>query len=182
MKTKFAWAFCMTPFLGGVLATTAGCAGPPPVPPVTTVQSAPVAPAPLVAPVVAVSPNVSVSQELVAACKLHLDNAESAPKFGFDASELGSDDDAILSQVAACVTTGPLASRSLALVGRADPRGGDTYNMALGDRRASTVRAHLVGLGVDTGKIEGMSRGELDATGTDEGGWRRDRRVDILLR
>ena len=53
--------------------------------------------------------------------------------------------------------------------------------MTLGDHRADTVRRYLGGLGVDTKRIAETSRGELDATGTDETGWRQDRRVDIAL-
>jgi peptidoglycan-associated lipoprotein len=34
---------------------------------------------------------------------------------------------------------------------------------------------------MDKGKIAATSRGELDASGTDEDGWARDRRVDLLL-
>jgi peptidoglycan-associated lipoprotein len=36
--------------------------------------------------------------------------------------------------------------------------------------------------GVAQDKMHDTSRGELDATGTDEAGWRRDRRVDVKLR
>ena len=146
--------------------------------------SAVIAPAPAKAPparLVVVSPNVSVSEELVAACKLNLDNVDSAPKFDFDRSALVAQDNAVLSQIANCVTNGPLAGRALDLVGRADPRGTGEYNMALGGRRASSVRDYLSGLGVDGTKLSLSSRGELDSTGTDESGWQRDRRVDILL-
>jgi hypothetical protein len=30
-------------------------------------------------------------------------------------------------------------------------------------------------------KVATSSRGAMDATGTDEGGWTRDRRVDLML-
>jgi len=39
----------------------------------------------------------------------------------------------------------------------------------------------LSSLGVDRATLTLSSRGKLDATGTDESGWLRDRRVDILL-
>ena len=93
----------------------------------------------------------------------------------------GKTRDDVLAQIAKCVTTGPLAGRALELVGRADPRGESEYNMALGERRASSVREYLSRLGVDRAKLIESSRGKLDAMGTDENGWRRDRRVDILL-
>jgi len=127
------------------------------------------------------SPLVNVSDEIATACKLRFNDADTAPKFDFDRSDLGQDDNDILSQVAKCVTTGPLAGRSLDLVGRADPRGEQAYNTTLGHKRASSVSQYLTSVGVDASKLVSTSRGEGDATGTDESGWQRDRRVDILL-
>lgn len=139
--------------------------------------------APVVAPkVVKASPNVRVSEDLASACKLNFNDTTTAPKFAFDESAMGAQDVNILSQVAKCVSTGPLAGRSLELVGRADRRGKEEYNQALGERRATSVREYLSGLGVDPSRLTTSSRGELEATGTDEDGWQRDRRVDVLLR
>jgi peptidoglycan-associated lipoprotein len=53
--------------------------------------------------------------------------------------------------------------------------------MALGERRAGSASRYLTALGVDGGKLAETSRGKLDATGSDEHGWARDRRVDIVL-
>jgi len=168
-----------------LLLCTAGCAAnkPPPAPLVTSaeVKTPPQPPKPP-APVVVVSSNVSVSTELAAACKLRFNDAATAPKFDFDRSKLGPDDNVVLSQIAECVMTGPLKGRSLTLVGRADPRGKGEYNMALGERRAGSVGDYLMGAGVDSSTLVESSRGELDATGKDQKGWQLDRRVDILLR
>ena len=122
-----------------------------------------------------------MASDLVAACKLHFDDVASAPKFDFDRSALAPQDGDILAQIAACVTTGPLAGRSLDIVGRADPRGEGEYNMALGERRASSVSMYLSNLGVAAPNLIETSRGKMDATGTDESGWQRDRRVDVRL-
>jgi peptidoglycan-associated lipoprotein len=51
----------------------------------------------------------------------------------------------------------------------------------LGTHRADAVRDYLLHLGVGETAISHTSRGELDAEGTDEDGWRRDRRVDVNL-
>ena len=40
----------------------------------------------------------------------------------------------------------------------------------------------LVGAGVSTEQVVTSSRGKLDAVGTDEGSWVKDRRVDIEVR
>jgi peptidoglycan-associated lipoprotein len=124
---------------------------------------------------------LSVSDELRMACNIDFTASNSAPKFDFDESQLDEGDRTVLGQVAKCVTTGPLRGRSLQLVGRADPRGETEYNMVLGGSRAASVGAYLSQLGVQPGKLTQTSRGKLDATGTDEAGWRMDRRVDILL-
>ena len=169
-------------FAGACLLADLGCSRPnvpPPEAPLTAaIIEAPTPPKP----VVMASPNVNVSPDLAEACKLQLGDVANAPKFDFDASTLGPDDDAILSQIAACVTTGPLKGRSLSLVGRADPRGPGAYNLALGGRRATSVNLFLSNRGVTSTQLVQSSRGELDATGTDEAGWTRDRRVDVILR
>jgi outer membrane protein OmpA-like peptidoglycan-associated protein len=79
------------------------------------------------------------------------------------------------------VTSGPLQGHALRLIGRADPRGDAKYNLALGSARAGIVDAYLAGLGLDASRISKTSRGKLDATGADESGWQRDRRVDVDL-
>jgi peptidoglycan-associated lipoprotein len=67
------------------------------------------------------------------------------------------------------------------LVGRADPRGTPEYNMTLGQHRADAVVKRLASKGVAKSMMESTSRGAMDAVGTDEPSWARDRRVDILL-
>lgn len=126
-------------------------------------------------------PSVHVDRELARLCKITFGNVEKAPKFNFDDATLLPEDRDVLVQVARCVTTGPLAGRGLSLVGRADPRGELEYNLVLGEHRADGVGSYLALLGVEQGKMAKTSRGELDAEGTDEDGWHRDRRVDITL-
>jgi peptidoglycan-associated lipoprotein len=127
------------------------------------------------------SANVGVSDDIVRACSITFGNVDKAPKFDFDRSELPAADRDVLAQISRCVTTGPLRGRSLRLVGRTDPRGEPEYNMTLGSHRADAVRRYLDNLGVDDKRLSETSRGELDATGRDENGWQKDRRVDITL-
>jgi peptidoglycan-associated lipoprotein len=77
--------------------------------------------------------------------------------------------------------TGALKGKAVSLVGRADPRGTEEYNLGLGSRRASSVSTYLERLGVGQPQLAVTTRGALDATGTDESGWQKDRRVDIML-
>ena len=96
--------------------------------------------------------------------------------FGFNLSSLTSDGTNTLSKNAACLKK---TGRSIDLVGRADPRGTTEYNMALSDRRAQAARDYLRRAGIDSTRLKPVPRGNLDATGTDEASWARDRRVDF---
>jgi peptidoglycan-associated lipoprotein len=127
------------------------------------------------------SPSVAVDEDIARACNLQVSNLESAPKFGFDKSELAEADRNVLGKIAECFTTGPLKGRSLQLIGRADTRGEAQYNLALGANRASNVGDYLARLGLAKDRLDLTSRGELDAVGIDEAGWQTDRRVDLLL-
>jgi len=127
------------------------------------------------------SPNIAVSDDIATICQITVDNIERAPKFDYDKSELLPEDKSVLQQVATCFTTGPLKGHAMRLIGRTDPRGESEYNMTLGSHRAGNAGSYLSQLGVDQKRIAQTSRGELDSSGNDEEGWRRDRRVDILL-
>lgn len=131
---------------------------------------------------VAASPHVAVSPDLAKQCRLQLSSRQQAPKFDFDQFELLVEDRDVLAQVAQCVTLGPLRGRAVALIGRADPRGAEEYNLGLGTRRAESVRSYLQRLGVPAQQLRPSTRGDIDATGTDEAGWRIDRRVDLELK
>src|SRR5262249_56575406 len=89
---------------------------------------------------------------------------------------------AVLDQLATCLTTGALKGKAVALIGRADPRGTEEYNLGLGSRRAASVSQYLGRLGVGQPQMSVSTRGALEATGTDEAGWRNDRRVGVQLK
>jgi peptidoglycan-associated lipoprotein len=125
--------------------------------------------------------SLQLSDDLARVCMIQFTDTTKAPRFDKEESSLLYQDRAVLDQIATCVTTGPLKGRSLSLVGHADPRGEVEYNLVLGDQRARSAWKYLADRGVDKGKLAETSRGKLDATGTDETGWERDRRVDIVL-
>ena len=120
---------------------------------------------------------VRISDEIVKACGISAPDAF----FAFDSAIVRQDDARVLDQVATCFSSGPLKGRQLKLVGHADPRGSSDYNMTLGQSRADAVAGYIIGKGLDKAKTESTSRGAMDATGTDEPTWARDRRVDVLL-
>jgi peptidoglycan-associated lipoprotein len=65
--------------------------------------------------------------------------------------------------------------------GNCDERGSREYNLALGQRRAESVKKVMTVLGVSDGRIETVSFGEEKpvATGHDEQAWSQNRRADI---
>jgi peptidoglycan-associated lipoprotein len=120
---------------------------------------------------------VHISDEILEACGISKPDAF----FAFDSANVRPDDARVLDQIATCFSTGKLKGRTLKLVGHADPRGGSDYNVTLGQSRADAVAGYITSKGLDKAKTESTSRGAMDATGSDEPTWARDRRVDVLL-
>jgi peptidoglycan-associated lipoprotein len=65
--------------------------------------------------------------------------------------------------------------------GNCDERGSREYNLALGQRRAESVKKMMTVLGVSDGRIETISFGEEKpmSPGHDESSWSQNRRADI---
>ncbi len=100
--------------------------------------------------------------------------------FGFDSDQLTAEARETVSANVRCMQQRGIAA--VHLTGHTDPRGTEEYNLALGERRARTVRDYMVALGVDPSAVDVSSMGEEMAQGTDEASWRRDRRVDVTPR
>jgi peptidoglycan-associated lipoprotein len=70
----------------------------------------------------------------------------------------------------------------LLIEGHCDWRGTTEYNMALGDRRANSVRAYLEQLGVPASRVETVSKGDLEASANaDEAQMRKERRAALII-
>lgn len=67
--------------------------------------------------------------------------------------------------------------------GHCDERGSIEYNLALGDRRAQSVKNYLVQLGVDAARLTTISYGEEKpaSDGHDEAAWSQNRRAQFVL-
>lgn len=122
------------------------------------------------------SGSIHIDDKIAAACG-DLPTAH----FAFDSAGVAGDAAAALDALARCFVTGPLKGKGMKLVGHADPRGTATYNYGLGQKRAGSVAEFLAKKGLENSRIATSSRGELEATGTDEQGWAQDRKVEILL-
>lgn len=154
---------------------------PPPAAPTGDTMPPPVTPAPAPAPEKPgddpTQSNINIADEIRRACGI----SDAEARFAFNSARVREADRAILKKLAVCFSTGPLKGREMRLVGHADPRGESEYNMVLGDRRASNVKSAIAREGLAEDRIATTSRGEMDATGTDEASWAKDRRVDVML-
>ena len=67
--------------------------------------------------------------------------------------------------------------------GHADERGGIQYNLALGEKRAKSVKDYLIALGVESGRITTISYGKEKpiAFGHDEQSWSKNRRANFTI-
>jgi peptidoglycan-associated lipoprotein len=102
------------------------------------------------------------------------------PQFDFDDVALAEPARALLQRAVECIQRE--RNTRYVLIGRADPRGTTEYNLALGERRARVVQRYMVSLGLLPDRLAVSSEGSEFASGTDEAGWRRDRRVAFRLR
>jgi peptidoglycan-associated lipoprotein len=96
---------------------------------------------------------------------LHAMCRDVSPKFPFDQANTYVDDKAELVALASCLNKPGLESRHVLLVGRADPRGSDAYNLKLGEERAQSIKEFLVSSGLSVDRIDIASEGKRGAKG-----------------
>jgi peptidoglycan-associated lipoprotein len=98
--------------------------------------------------------------------------------FGFDSPQISTEAADQLRGVAECLKQ---HGGQVFLEAHADPRGTEEYNIMLTDRRGQSVKRFLQDLGVEGEKMQVISKGDLEARGTDESGWSKDRRVEFIF-
>ncbi len=100
--------------------------------------------------------------------------------FDYDRSYVRESERSILNETAKYLLQN--SGQRVLIEGHCDWKGTTDYNLALGDRRANSVKSYLVELGVSPSSIEVLSKGDLDAVeGADDAGRQLDRRGDIIL-
>ena len=101
--------------------------------------------------------------------------------FELDMAELLPDGRAALQRNA--VWMRQWGSTRVSVEGHCDERGTNEYNLALGERRAASVRDYLVGLGIAANRVATVSRGEESpfCTESNEGCWSRNRRGQFTV-
>jgi peptidoglycan-associated lipoprotein len=95
--------------------------------------------------------------------------------FAFNESTLSSDADATLGRQAAWLAKYP--SVNILVAGNCDERGTETYNLALGQKRADSARDYLVSQGVADSRIQTISYGKDKpvASGNDDASYQQNR-------
>lgn len=101
--------------------------------------------------------------------------------FAFDDASLDQQAQEVLREKAVWLRDNPDAS--VIIEGHTDERGTNAYNLALGERRAESVKSFLVNLGVDASRLTTISYGEERpiAFGQTEAAWAQNRRVAFVL-
>jgi peptidoglycan-associated lipoprotein len=97
--------------------------------------------------------------------------------FGFDSPQLSPETEAKLTAAAECIKS---QGKQVILEAHADPRGTEEYNILLTDRRGQSVKTFLEALGVSQDSMQVISKGSLEASGSDEASWQKDRRVQFI--
>jgi len=100
--------------------------------------------------------------------------------FDFDSYTVSDQYQSLLQAHAQYLKSHP--ERHVLLQGNTDERGTSEYNLALGQRRAESVRRALSLMGVPDSQMEAVSLGKEKpvALGHDEASWAQNRRVDIV--
>lgn len=101
--------------------------------------------------------------------------------FDFDEATLDNPAQELLKQKAMWLRDNPDAG--VVIEGHCDERGTNAYNMALGERRAESVKMFLVNLGVSDARLTTISYGEEKPVdmGHNEEAWAKNRRAAFVL-
>lgn len=101
--------------------------------------------------------------------------------FGFDDYTLNADAQAKLTAMADALKASK--SAAIQIQGHCDERGTIEYNLALGERRAQSVKNFLSQLGVESARLSTISFGEEKpvAEGHSEDAWSKNRRAEFAV-
>lgn len=101
--------------------------------------------------------------------------------FEYDSDQLTPDTQERLRDKASILRANP--SIRLRIEGHADERGSTEYNLALGQRRAESVRVFLAGYGIGEERLPTISYGKERplVEGSGEAAWARNRRAEFVV-
>ena len=100
--------------------------------------------------------------------------------FEYDSSEIRSEYRSVIENHSEYLSEN--AGTTITLEGHADELGSREYNLALGERRAQSIKQQMMLLGVSSSQVRLVSYGEErpEVDGHDEVSWQKNRRVEIL--
>ena len=106
---------------------------------------------------------------------------EAVVQFDYDAAVITAAAERLLRAKLPILRNSPTVR--LRLEGHADERGSTEYNLALGSRRAESVREFLSGFGISAGRFTTTSFGEERpaVNRSDEAAWAQNRRVEFVI-
>jgi len=184
-KTAGIASLCLVLGLGAAACTKKAAAVAPPPPPMATAPAAPPAPpAPPPPPRAVVPPPALTEDDLFARETVDGLNAKRVLGdvfFDLDSSTVRDDAKGALSTNATYLKRWP--SVRFNVEGHCDERGTAEYNLGLGERRASAVRAYLVELGVPGDRVVIVSKGKESpfCTESNESCWQQNRRGHFVI-
>ena len=96
--------------------------------------------------------------------------------FNYDSSELDSDAQELLQDQVAWLKQ--YSNVSIIVEGHCDERGTREYNLALGEKRAQSVKNYLISLGISSDRVSTISYGKErpSVVGSNDGAWAQNRR------
>jgi peptidoglycan-associated lipoprotein len=102
--------------------------------------------------------------------------------FAFDQSDISPEAQTTIEGLAAWMKANP--SVVITVEGHTDDRGTREYNLALGERRANSVRDYLMALGIQGTRVGTISYGEERPAvlGSNEQAWAQNRRAVFVVR
>ncbi len=101
--------------------------------------------------------------------------------FDFDKSDIRPDAEPVLQRKVSVLREYP--GIKLRIEGHCDERGSNEYNLALGQRRAESVRRYLMSYGLDAGRFQMISYGEERplVNAQNEQAWSQNRRDEFVV-
>ncbi len=101
--------------------------------------------------------------------------------FDYDRSSIRADQRSTVAENAGLLESS--ADATVIVEGHCDERGTNEYNMALGQRRADSVKRYLMNYGIDPPRLTTVSYGEERPVnyGHDEDAWGKNRRAEFVV-
>ena len=101
--------------------------------------------------------------------------------FNYDSSELDADAQELLQDQVAWLKQ--YSDVSIIVEGHCDERGTREYNLALGEKRAQSVKNYLISLGISSDRVSTISYGKERpaVVGSNDGAWAQNRRSVTIV-